>query len=190
MSKQRSVVPAERIDKAILLIRGQKVMLDRDLAELYGVATKVLKQAVRRNIKRFPSDFMFELTKEEFQDWRSQFVTSNGDKMGLRYKPMAFTEQGVAMLSGVLNSDRAIDVNIEIMRAFVRLRQMLAAHKDLARKLAALEKKYDDHFKVVFEAIAELMAPPEKPKKKIGFGVKEKQAAYGKQKKKSKAASK
>jgi len=186
MAKQKSVVPAEHIEKAILLIRGQKVILDRHLAELYGVPTKVLKQAVRRNIKRFPFDFMFELTKEEFEDWRSQSVTSKGDKMGLRHKPMAFTEQGVAMLSSVLNSDRAIDVNIEIMRAFVRLRQMLAAHKDLARKLAALEKKYDDQFKIVFEAIAELMAPPEKPKKKIGFGVKEKQAAYGKRKKKEK----
>ncbi|MBW2174637.1 MAG: ORF6N domain-containing protein [Deltaproteobacteria bacterium] len=186
MAKRKSVVPAERVEKAILLIRGQKVMLDRDLAELYGVPTKVLKQAVRRNIKRFPPDFMFELTREEGQSLRSQNVTLKRGQHS-KYLPFAFTEQGVAMLSSVLNSDRAIDVNIEIMRAFVRLRQMLAAHKDLARKLAALEKKYDDHFKVVFEAIAELMTPPEKPKKKIGFGVKEKRAAYGKRKKKSKA---
>jgi len=123
---------------------------------------------------------MFELTKEEFENWRSQFVTSKGDRMGLRYAPMAFTEQGVAMLSSVLRSKRAVQVNIEIMRAFVRLRQMLVSHKDLARKLAALEKKYDDQFKIVFEAIAELMAPPEKPRRKIGFGVKEGQAKYGK----------
>jgi hypothetical protein len=110
-------------------------MIDRDLAELYGVQTKALKQAVRRKIKRFPTDFMFELTKEEFGDWRSQFVTSNRDKMGLRYRPMAFTEQGVAMLSSVLNSDRAIQVNIQIMRAFTQLRQMAATHKELRRKL-------------------------------------------------------
>ncbi|MDY6837834.1 MAG: ORF6N domain-containing protein [Thermodesulfobacteriota bacterium] len=163
-------------------------MLDRDLAELYGVETKILKQAVRRNIERFPTDFMFELTKEEFGNWRSQFVTSKGDKMGLRYPPMAFTEQGVAMLSSVLRSKRAVQVNIEIMRAFVRLRQMLSAHKDLERKLAALEKKYDDQFKIVFEAIAELMTPPEKPRKKIGFEVKEDRAKYGKGGKKTRTA--
>ena len=128
-----------------MLIRGQKVVLDRAIAELYAVKTKVLKQAVRRNINRFPNDFMFELTKEEFENWRSQFVTSNRDKMGLRYRPMAFTEQGVAMLSSVLNSDRAIQVNMEIMRAFVRLRQMLATHKELARKLAELEQHLESH---------------------------------------------
>jgi hypothetical protein len=187
MAKQKSVVPIERVEKAILLIRGQKVLLDRDLAELYGVPTKVLKQAVKRNIDRFPSDFMFVLSRQEVTNLRSQIVTSSSPQWGgARYQPMAFTEQGVAMLSSVLNSDRAIDVNIEIMRAFVRLRQMLIAHKDLARKLAALEKKYDDHFKVVFEAISELMTPPEKPRKKIGFGIKEKRATYGKGKKKSK----
>ncbi|MBW2661634.1 MAG: ORF6N domain-containing protein [Deltaproteobacteria bacterium] len=180
MGKRKSIVPVERIEKAIILIHGHKVMLDRDLAELYGVETRALKQAVRRNIKRFPGDFMFELTKEEFENWRSQFVTSNRDKMGLRYRPMAFTEQGVAMLSSVLKSDRAIEVNIAIMRAFVQLRQMLATHKDLARKLVALEKNYDEQFKIVFEAIHELMMPPEKPRKKIGFVVKEGRAAYGK----------
>jgi hypothetical protein len=174
MPKQEALVAVERVEKAILLIRRQKVMLDRDLAVLYEVPTRALKQAVRRNIKRFPPDFMFELTKEEFQNWRSQFVTSNRDKMGLRYKPMAFTEQGVAMLSSVLNSDRAIDVNIEIMRAFVRLR----------RTLAALEEKYDEQFKVVFEAIHQLMTPPEKTSRKIGFEVKEKRASYGKKRKK------
>jgi hypothetical protein len=120
---RESLVPADQIETAILLLRGQKVMLDRDLAVLYGVETKVLKQAVRRNIERFPPDFMFELTKGEFENWRSQFVTSRGDRMGLRYAPMAFTEQGVAMLSSVLRSRRAVQVNIEIMRAFVRLRQ-------------------------------------------------------------------
>jgi hypothetical protein len=141
-------------------------------------------------MKRFPADFMFVLTKEEFENWRSQFVTSNGDKMGF-YSPMAFTEQGVAMLSSVLNSDRAIDVNIAIMRAFVRLREMLATHKDLKSKLVALEKKYDDQFKIVFEAIAELMTPPDDPpKKKIGFDTKEKKRAQGKKKEAKKKAEK
>ena len=161
-----------------------KVLLDRHLAELYGVETKQLKRAVRRNISRFPADFMFELTKQEFENWRSQFVTSKRDKMGLRHRPMAFTEQGVAMLSSVLRSERAIEVNIAIMRAFVQLRKMLAVHKDLAPKLAALEKKYDEQFKIVFDAIRELMTLPEKPRKKIGFDIKERRAAYGKQTKK------
>jgi len=176
----RKIVPIEAIVSKIIFLRGEKVLLDRDLAELYGVTTKVLKQAVRRNIKRFPSDFMFELSKEEFEHWRSQFVTSNSDKMGLRYKPMAFTEQGVAMLSSVLKSERAIEVNIAIMRAFVRLRQLLASHEELAHKLEEMEKKYDDQFKVVFEVIRQLMASPETPQKKIGFEVKEGRAAYGK----------
>ena len=180
MTGKHAIVPVEQIERAILLIRGQKVILDRDLAGLYGVETKQLKQAVKRNIERFPDDFMFQLTREELENWRSQFVTSKADKMGLRYHPMAFTEQGVAMLSSALRSKRAVQVNTEIMRAFVRLRQMLDAHKDLRRKLAALEKKYDDQFKIVFEAIAELMTPPEKTPRKIGFDVKEKPAGYGK----------
>jgi len=179
MDEKEIMIPVERIKQLIVFIRGQKVMLDRDLAELYGVETKVLKQAVRRNIKRFPDDFMFELTKEEFENWRSQIVTSNRDKMGLRYKPMAFTEQGVAMLSSVLRSGRAIEVNIAIMRAFVQLREMLASNVELARKLKQMEKKYDEQFKIVFEAIRQLMAPPEKPRKKVGFEVKKKRAAYG-----------
>ena len=155
-------------------------MLDRDLADLYSVGTKVLKQAVKRNIDRFPPDFMFVLTREEFSNLRSQIVTSSSSQWGgPRYEPMVFTEQGVAMLSSVLRSKRAVQVNIEIMRAFVRLRQMLAADKDLERKLAALERKYDDQFKIVFEAIAELMIPPEKPRKKIGFEIKEGRAKYG-----------
>ena len=175
-----TIVPIESIVSKIILLRGEKVLLDRDLAVLYGVETKVLKQAVRRNIRRFPSDFMFELSKEEFADWRSQFVTSNSDKMGLRYRPMAFTEQGVAMLSGVLKSERAIEVNIAIMRAFVKLRQMLASNAQLARKLEEMEMKYDERFRIVFEAIEQLMAPPERPRKKIGFEVKEQKGRYGK----------
>jgi len=178
------ILPIESIVSKIILLRGEKVLLDRDLAELYGVETKVLKQAVRRNIKRFPSDFMFELSKEEFEDWRSQFVTSNSDKMGLRYKPMAFTEQGVAMLSSVLKSERAIEVNIAIIRAFVILRQMLASNAELAHKLEEMEKKYDERFKIVFEAIQQLMAPPQLKKKKIGFEVKEPKGRYGKRKRK------
>ncbi|MEW6185113.1 MAG: ORF6N domain-containing protein [Thermodesulfobacteriota bacterium] len=174
-----SLVPMEIIEKKILLIRGQKVMLDADLAELYGVPTKALKQAVKRNIKRFPSDFMFILTYQEVRNLRSQFVTSSLSSWGgARYSPMAFTEQGVAMLSSVLNSERAIEVNILIIRAFVKLREMIASHKDLVRRLDDLEKKYDEQFRVVFEAIRQLMAPPVKPKRKIGFDLKEKQARY------------
>jgi hypothetical protein len=175
-----TLVPIELIASKIYLIRGIKVMLDRDLAELYGVETKVLKQAVRRNIDRFPVDFMFEMTEMEFEDWRSQFVTSKSDKMGLRYKPMAFTEQGVAMLSSVLRSKRAIHVNIQIMRAFTQLRKMLSTHKDLKRKFESMEKKYDEQFQIVFEAIKQLLTEEEKPKKRIGYTVKEKQKAYAK----------
>ena len=179
MTKKAVGFPKAHIESRILLIREQKVMLDRDLAALYGVETKVLKQAVRRNIDRFPSDFMFELSDSEFKILRSQFVTSSSPQWGgARYTPMVFTEQGVAMLSSVLRSKRAVQVNIEIMRAFVRLRQMMAAHKDLERKLASLEKKYDKQFKVVFEAIRALMSPPEKSRKKIGFEVKEPKAKY------------
>ncbi len=173
------IVPRERIASKIYIIRDTRVMLDRDLAELYGVETKVLKQAVRRNIKRFPEDFMFELTREEFENWRSQFVTSNRDKMGLRYRPFAFTEQGVAMLSSVLNSDRAIQVNILIIRAFTQLREMLATHEELKRKIEAMESKYDEQFGVVFEAIKQLIDTEDKPKRKIGFEVKESAAAEG-----------
>ena len=168
MVNKKSLIPVDRIEKAILLIRGQKVMLDADLAELYGVETKVLVQAVKRNLERFPEDFMFQLSQEEFAILRSQIVTSS-DWGGRRYRPYAFTEQGVAMLSSVLRSRRAIQVNIEIMRAFIRLRQMLASHVELARKLDALEKKYDAQFKQVFEAIRQLMAPPEPKRRPIGF---------------------
>lgn len=168
MVNKKSLIPVDRIEKAILLIRGQKVMLDADLAELYGVETRVLVQAVKRNIERFPEDFMFQLSQEEFTILRSQIVTSS-DWGGRRYPPYAFTEQGVAMLSSVLRSQRAIQVNIEIMRAFIRLRQMLASHVELARKLDALEKKYDAQFKQVFEAIRRLMAPTEPKRRPIGF---------------------
>jgi hypothetical protein len=162
-------VPVERVENAILLIGGEKVMLDRDLAALYDIPTRVLKQAVRRNIDRFPDDFMFVLDKSEFEAWRSQFVTSKSDRKGLRYPPMAFTEQGVAMLSSVLNSQRAVQVNIAVMRTFVRLRQMLISNAELARKLEQLEKNYDHQFKVVFDAIRELMIPPAPKRKQIGF---------------------
>jgi len=173
-----TTVPIERITSKIYLIRDQKVMLDRSLAELYGVKTKVLKQAVKRNIGRFPKDFMFELTKLEFDNLRSQIVTSSWG--GTRYSPMVFTEQGVAMLSSVLNSDTAIKVNIQIMRAFTQLRQMLSTHKDLKKKIETMEKKYDQQFQIVFEAIKQLLEADAKPRKKIGFTVKEKQKAYGK----------
>ncbi|MBU0514534.1 MAG: ORF6N domain-containing protein [Proteobacteria bacterium] len=171
VTKKLTTVPAERIEKKILVVRDEKVILDADIAALYGVETRVLTQAVRRNIDRFPPDFMFQLSKEEFQDLKSQSViSSSGGWGGRRYPPYAFTEQGVAMLSGVLRSEQAVRVNIEIMRAFVRLRVVLSSHKELKRKLFALEKKYDAQFRVVFEAIRELMAPPDsKTKRLIGF---------------------
>jgi hypothetical protein len=162
-------MPSERIERAILLIRGQKVMLDSDLAALYGVPTRRLNEQVRRNRDRFPSDFMFELTAPETSALRSQIATSNTGRGGRRYAPLAFTEQGVAMLSSVLRSGRAVQVNIEIMRTFVKLRQVLATHKDLARKLEALERKYDTQFRVVFDAIRHLMAPAAPKSRRIGF---------------------
>lgn len=174
MKSAQSLIPAERIDGAILLIRGQKVMLDRDLAALYGVETKALTRAIRRNRDRFPGDFMFELSREEFDNLRRQFGTSS-QWGGRRYRPYAFTEQGVAMLSSVLRSKRAVQVNIEIMRAFVRMRQILAANANLARRLDALEQKYDGQFKVVFDAIRQLMTPPPEDvarrRRRIGFHV-------------------
>jgi hypothetical protein len=171
---EHSIVPAERIERAILVVRGHKVLLDTDLAVLYGVETKALNRAVKRNVDRFPGDFMFKLTEEEAHALRCQFGTlKNGENGGRgrhrKYLPYAFTEQGVAMLSGLLHSPRAIQVNVEIMRAFVRLRQLLQSNADLAKKLATLEKKYDAQFKVVFDAIRELMAPPSKPARRIGF---------------------
>ena len=173
------VVVEERIERKIYLIRGQKVMLDRDLAALYEVETKALKQAVRRNIERFPEDFVFTLTREELASLRSQFVTSKSDpRGGTRYLPLAFTEQGVSMLSSVLRSKRAIEVNIAIMRTFVKLRKMLESHEKLAKKLAEMEGKYDERFRMVFEVLNELMEQPKSRKKQIGFHVREKKAVY------------
>jgi hypothetical protein len=177
---RRSVVPIERIERGIFFVRAHKVMLDRDLAALYGVTTFNLNKAVKRNTDRFPEDFMFQLTAEEASTLRFQIGMSKGrGRGGRRYLPYVFTEQGVAMLCSVLRSKRAVQVNVEIMRAFVRLRRMLASNEDLARKLAALEKKYDSQFRVVFDAIRELMAPPEPRKRKIGFLVKERASGYG-----------
>ena len=186
MENHKSFVPAERIEQSILLIRGQKVMLDADLAVLYKVPTKALNQAVKRNERRFPPDFMFQLNKKE----KNELVTNCDRFKRLKYSsslPRAFSEQGVAMLSTVLNSERAIEVNIEIMRAFVRLREMLTSNVALARKLTALEKKYDEQFKVVFDAIRALMTPKsDRSRKKIGFQAKESLAAYGRKRKQNK----
>ncbi len=166
-----SIVPAELIERKIYLIRNKKVMLDSDLAELYDVETKVLNQAVKRNIARFPEDFMFQLNKEEASELsRSQFVTLKRGQ-NIKYLPHAFTENGVAMLSSVLNSERAIQVNIQIMRTFTKLREMFISHKDLKQKIEEMEKKYDAQFKIVFNAIKELMSPPEKQVRKIGFKI-------------------
>ena len=164
---RRLLIPSQRIAQAIVLLRGQKVMLDADLALLYGVQTKALNRAVKRNVRRFPADFMFQLTAREVENLRCHFGTSRWG--GRRYPPLAFTEQGVAMLSSVLNSERAVRVNIEIMRAFVGLREMLASHADLARKLVELEKRYDVQFKAVFGAIRELMTPQRPRYRPIGF---------------------
>jgi hypothetical protein len=169
MSKKgRNILPVSRIENAIFLIRDSKVMLDQDLAAMYGVETRALVQAVKRNLDRFPEDFMFQLSKDEFANLKSQIVISSWG--GRRTRPYAFTEQGVAMLSSVLRSKRAILVNIEIMRTFVRLRRILSTHEELARKLASLERKYDKQFKLIFDAIREIMTPKDPPERRqIGF---------------------
>ena len=168
---ESGLIPVERIERAILVLRGQKVMLDSDLAVMYGVGTRELVQATKRNPERFPSDFVFQLTPQEVSVLKSQIVISKPTgRGGRRSAPYAFTEQGVAMLSSVIRSSRAVRVNVEIMRTFVRLRRMLQANADLARKLEELEKRYDAQFRVVFDAIRELMAPPAKEKRPIGFG--------------------
>jgi len=171
MNNNTNLIPVNRITRAIHLLRGERVILDADIAELYGVPTKRLNESVRRNLGRFPNDFMFQLDAEEWEILRSQSATSSaGSWGGRRTPPYAFTENGVAMLSSVLNSEPAIQVNIAIMRAFTDLRRMLASHQDLARKLEVLESKYDSQFKVVFEAIRQLMAPGVTSRKKpIGF---------------------
>ena len=166
--ERRLAVPVEVIERRIYLLRGQKVMLSMDLAELYQVEPRVMVQAVKRNIERFPGDFRFQLSRGECKNLKSQFVISSwgGPR---RAAPYAFTEQGVAMLSSVLHSKRAVQVNIAIMRAFVRLREMMATHKELAQKLEALEKKYDSRFRVVFDALRKMMAPPPPSQHRIGF---------------------
>lgn len=169
MKRNPDITRDRRIREVILLVRGQQVILDEDIARLYDVPTGRLTQAVKRNADRFPSDFMFQLNGEEVDDLRSQSATSRSWG-GRRTLPFAFTELGVAMLSSVLNSKRAIQVNIAIMRAFVRIRQLLASNEELARKVHEMERKYDRHFAVVFEAIRELAAPPEGPRRRIGFG--------------------
>lgn len=164
-----NLIPAELIEKKIYFLRNEKVMIDRDLAELYGVEVRALKQAVRRNIERFPEDFMFELTKEEEDSLRSQTVILKGRGRHSKYRSFAFTEQGVAMLSSVLKSEQAIQVNIAIMRAFTQLRRLLATHEDLRRKIEEMEAKYDEQFGIVFEAIRQLLEEDAKPKRRIGF---------------------
>src|SRR6266480_1133573 len=191
----KEIVPADQIASRIRNFRGEKVLLDFDLAALYGVETRVLNQAVKRNADRFPSDFMFQLSVEETEmisqrvtssagqtvSDSSQIVMSPGKHRGKRYRPYAFTEQGVAMLSSALNSERAIKVNIAIMRAFVKLRQILDTNRELARKFSELEKrvgKHDDEIAAILEAIRQLMAPPEKPQREIGFHVRERAGRY------------
>ena len=174
-----SVIPIERIEQRIFLLRGQKVMLSPHLAELYGVEPRVLMQAVKRNLERFPDDFMFQLAPQEVRSSRSQIVTLKQGQ-NIKYLPYAFTEQGVAMLSSVLHSRRAIRVNVEIIRTFIRLRQLLASRADLAAKLGEMEKKCDAQFKIVFDAIRHLVSPPTAtPRNQIGFGIRERRAAYG-----------
>jgi hypothetical protein len=178
MEKDKLAIPVERVQQVIYLIRGQKVMLDKDLARLYGVETRVLNQAVRRNAERFPVDFMFELTREEIMRM-SQFVISSELKFSKNV--FAFTQEGVAMLSGVLRSERAVHVNIAIMRAFVSLREAMAGSKEFSQKLDELEKRiasHDESIQTLFQAIRQLMAPKETPNKKIGFQLREKRTAY------------
>jgi hypothetical protein len=175
--KKDSLLPDELIINKIILLRDQKVLIDRDLAELYGVETRILNQAVKRNLKRFPDDFMFQMTKEEFEIWKSQIVISNRDRMGLRKPPFVFTEQGVAMLSSVLNSDIAILVNIQIMRVFTKMRALLDSHKEILRKLESIEKKdieQDEKILLIFEYLKQLEQAKQeetilKERKRIGF---------------------
>ena len=172
MSKSPTTIPIERVEQAILLIRGEKVILDADLAVLYGVSTTRLNEQVKRNSDRFPKDFAFRLTKGEFDNLISQFATSSSKHGGRRKLPLVFTEHGAIMAANVLNSERAIQASVAVVRAFVRLRQMLASNAEVARKLEDLERKYDRQFKVVFDAIRQLMTPPEPKRKHIGFHAK------------------
>jgi len=171
MAKRKSL-PDELIASKIYVVRGQKVMIDRDLAELYGVETRTLKQSVRRNTERFPKDFMFEMSPKEFKQWTKEHATSAGDLMGLRHAPFCFTEQGVTMLSCIINSKKAIEVNIRIIRIFTRMREMILTHKDILLKLEKLEKhvmQHDEDVKVIFEYMKELLEPETEPMREIGF---------------------
>jgi len=171
------IIPSEKIISKIYIIRNRKVMLDRDLAELYGVTTGNLNLAVRRNIKRFPADFMFQMSKEEMKNWKLQFATSNSIKMGLRKPPYVFTEHGVAMLSSALNSDRAVNINIQIIRTFIKIRELLATNDALQRKIMQLERKYGSHdikIKKIFDILQLLLADESKSKNEIGFQIKKK----------------
>lgn len=174
-NKQIVIIPDELVISKIYMIRGQKVMLDRDLAELYQVETRVLNQAVQRNVHRFPKDFMFHLTEKEFENWKSQIVISNSERMGLRKRPFAFTEQGVAMLSGVLNSEIAIKVHIQIIRVFAKMKELLLTHKNILLQLEKLEKKFEGHkgkIQLIFEYLKELLNPPQPARNPIGFKTK------------------
>jgi hypothetical protein len=179
--KELQIVPDETIINKIFIIRDHKVMIDRDLAELYGVDTRTLNQSVKRNLKRFPEDFMFQMTPEELKNWKSQIVISNSEKMGLRKPPFVFTEQGVAMLSSVLNSDRAISVNIQIIRVFTKMRTLLESHKEILKKLDTLERKdieQDNNISLIFEYLKQLEQSKQeetafKERRRIGFKTKE-----------------
>ncbi len=171
---EESLIPIERIEQKIYVVRGERVMLDSDLADVYGVTTFNFNKAVKRNIKRFPEDFMFQLTKEEHESLTFQIGISNKGRGGRRYLPYVFTEHGALMAANVLSSDRAVEASVQVIRAFVKLRQMLASNAELAKKVEALEQKYDANFKIVFDAIRKLMLPPEKSKQAIGFVEKKK----------------
>lgn len=169
MNENLAIIPSERIISKIYFVRNRKVMIDRDLAELYGVTTGNLNLAVKRNLKRFPGDFMFQMNTREMKNWILQFATSNSIKMGLRKPPYVFTEQGVAMLSSVLNSDRAINVNIQIIRTFTKIRELLATNEALQRKMLDMERKYDGKIKEIFDTLGLLLEDKIKPKSKMGF---------------------
>lgn len=172
MSALKSIVPTETIENCIFVIRDEKVMFDRDLARLYGVTTSALNQAVKRNLKRFPEDFMFRLTPEELINWRSQIVISNSwANKGLRRPPNVFTEHGIAMLSSVLNSERAIMVNIQIIRTFTKLREMIVSNEEMKMKLDLLERRYDEQFSIIFDALRRMMVESEEQKPLIGFNI-------------------
>jgi len=166
---EESLIPIERIEQKIYVIRGEKIMLDSDLAEIYGVTTKRFNEQVKRNLNRFPEDFMFQLTAEEDEHLRSQIATSNKKRGGRRYLPYVFTEHGALMAANILNSERAVEASVAVVRAFVKLRQILLSNADLSRKVEELEKKYDANFKIVFDAIRKLMMPPDKSRTAIGF---------------------